>query len=73
MLHALLVAAAVVAGPADPSPGPLPPTLRLPDAVQGSSRALAQTVERVGQCVARREAQQASIHAFLDGRGAASR
>jgi hypothetical protein len=42
-------------------------------AVQGSPRALAQTVERIGQCAARREAQQASAHAFLDRRGATSR
>ena len=41
-------------------------------AVEGSRRTLAQTVERVGQCAARRDAQQASAHAFLDGRPVAA-
>jgi alanyl aminopeptidase len=36
------------------------------EALEASPRVLAQSLERIDQCVARREAQQSSLDAFLD-------
>jgi alanyl aminopeptidase len=42
---------------------------RLPQ-IEASPRVLAQSLERIDQCVARREAEQAAVSAFLDASGA---